>query len=377
MRILVGIEHPKRVHVWKNPIKKLIERGHEVKIAARDKDITLKLLNLLGFNYEIYGKNYIRLFGKAYGLIESNLKLLKIARDFDPDLFVGKGSAYMGQVSRMLSKPYICFSDTEHAKLANLLTYPFADVICTPSCFKKRINPSKHITYNGYEELAYLHPKYFKPDPSVLNDLGLSKNDKFIIMRLISWGAAHDIRSRGFSKDFLEKAIKSLEKYGHVFITSERKLNKNLEKYKIPIAPEKLHSALYYASLYFGEGGTTATESALLGTPSVHVEGILTRSGELKDVIQAQNIGVRDELVNKYRLSYTFADQYLALNKALEILDDNNAKRKQKEKLKKVLEEKIDVTAFMTDFIERYPESFYDYMSKREIEKEFKENSKI
>ena len=363
MRILVGIEHPKRVHVWKNPIKKLIERGHEVKIAARNKDITLKLLDLLGFNYEVYGKNYIRLFGKAYGLFESNLKLLKIARGFNPDLFVGKGSAYMGQVSRMLSKPYICFSDTEHAKLANLLTYPFADVICTPSCFKKRIDPSKHITYNGYEELAYLHPKYFKPDPSVLDDLGLSKNDKFIIMRLISWEAAHDIRSRGFSKDFLEKAIKSLEEYGHVFITSEQKLNRNLEKYKTRIPPEKLHSALYYASLYFGEGGTTAVEAALSGTPSIHVEAFKIKSGEVADATKIH--GNFDELLNKYRMLYTFADQDKALNKALEILQDENAKKEIRRKREKLLREKIDVTAFMTDFIENYPESFYMYQRRK------------
>jgi len=365
MRIMIGIGHPKQVHFWRNIINNLEEDEHEVKIVAWKKDITLYLLNVYGLTYEIIGRNYKGLMRKMYGLLESDFKAFKVARRFKPDILLA-GSPALAHVSKLLRKPYIYFIDTEHASIAYWLTYPFSDVICTPSCFKKEISSMKHVTFNGYMELAYLHPNYFKPDPSVLDDLGLSKGDKFVIIRLISWEATHDIRSRGFSKDFLEKAIKSLEEYGHVFITSEQKLDRNLEKYKIRIPPEKLHSALYYASLYFGEGGTIATESALLGTPSVHVEGVLTRSGELEDVIQAQHIGVRDELVNKYGLSYTFADQYLALNKALEILDDNNAKRKQKEKLKKVLEEKIDVTAFMTDFIERYPESFYDYMSARE-----------
>jgi len=374
MRIMIWVGHPKHVHIRKNIINNLERDGHEVKIVAQSKDLTLYLLDIYGFKYEIVGKNYKNIIKKAYGMFKSDIKALKIAKKFKPDILAW-GGPYLAHVSALIGKPHIDFTDTEHATLANWLSSPFTDVIITPSCYKGKINPKKHVTYNGYEELTYLHPKYFKPDPSVLDDLGLSKNDKFIIMRLISWGAAHDIRSRGFSKDFLEKAIKSLEKYGHVFITSERKLNKNLEKYKISIAPEKLHSALYYASLYFGEGGTTATESALLGTPSVHVEGVLTRSGELKDVIQALNIGVRDELVNKYGLSYTFADQYLALNKALEILDDNNAKRKQKEKLKKVLEEKIDVTKFMTDFIERYPESYYEYINSKKRHYESKKTS--
>jgi len=352
MRILVGIEHPKRVHVWKNPIKKLIERGHEVKIAARDKDITLKLLNLLGFNYEVYGKNYIRLFGKAYGLFESNLKLLKIARGFNPDLFVGKGSAYMGQVSRMLSKPYICFSDTEHAKLANLLTYPFADVICTPSCFKKRIDPSKHITYNGYEELAYLHPKYFKPDTSVLDDLGLSRDDRFIILRFVTWQASHDVGQYGISPAMRMQYVLKLEKYGKVFIVAEEKLKKEFEKYKLKIQPEKFHSLLYYAQLYIGEGGSTATEAAILGTPSIHVSSTAKYCGNFED------------LHKNYRLIYTFSDDRQALEKAIEILEDPDSKRKWRQRREKMLKEKIDVTAFITDFIENFPESFYELREK-------------
>jgi len=367
MRILVGIEHPKRVHFWKNIIWNLEKRGHKIKIAARVKDVTLQLLDAYGFEYEVYGKNYRGILKKAYGMIESDIKLLRIAKAFKTDIFVGKGSIYMGQVSKMLGKPYICFSDTEHATLANMLTYPFADVICTPSCFKKRINPEEHVRYNGYEELAYLHPIYFKPDPSVLDDSGLSKHDKFIIIRSISWGAVHDAHSRGFSQDFLEKAIESLEEYGHVFITSEGKLNKNLEKYKIQIAPEKLHSALYYASLYFGEGGTTAVEAALLGTPSVHVEAFKTKSGEVADATKIH--GNFDDLANKYGMLYTFADPDPALNKALEILQDKNAKKKMRKKREKLLREKIDVTAFVTDFIENYPESFYEYMQRKGYER--------
>ena len=362
MRILVGVGHPKHVHICKNIIHNLGNDGHEVKILAWAKDLTIYLLNFYGFEYEIVGKNYKGLAKKAYGMLMSDLNALRVAKKFKPDILAW-GGPYLAHVSALISKPHIDFTDTEHATLANWLSFPFTDVIITPSCYKGKINPKKHVTYNGYEELTYLHPKYFKPDPSVLDDLGLSKNDKFIIMRLISWGAAHDIRSRGFSKDFLEKAIKSLEKYGHVFITSEQKLDRNLEKYKMQIPPEKLHSALYYASLYFGEGGTTAVEAALLGTPSVHVEAFKTKSGEVADATKIH--GNFDELANKYGMLYTFADPNHALNKALEILQDENAKKEMRRKREKLLGEKIDVTAFMTDFIENYPESFHMYQRRK------------
>jgi len=362
MKLMVEIGHPAHVHHFKNTIWNLEKHGHEVKIVSKDKDIAQYLLDAYGLKYEKLGRNYNNLMGKAYGLIEADYKLFKIARGFKPDIFVSRGSPYTAHVSKLVNKPHIAFCDTEHAKLNDMLAYPFTDVICTPSCFKKDLR-NKQVRYNGYHELAYLHPNYFKPDTSILDDLGLSKNNKFIIMRLIAWEATHDIRSRGFSKDFLEKAIKSLEEYGHVFITSERKLNRNLEKHKMQIPPEKLHSALYYASLYFGEGGTTAVEAALLGAPSVHVEAFKTKSGEVVDAAKIH--GNFDELVNKYEMLYTFADPNHALNKALEMLQDKNAKKEMKKKREKLLREKIDVTAFMTDFIENYPESFYMYQRRK------------
>lgn len=361
---MVGIAHPKQVHFWKNIINNLEEDGHEVKIVVREKDIALYLLNIYGLTYEIIGRNYKGLIRKMYGLLESDFKAFKVARNFKPDILLA-GSPALAHVSKIIGKPHIDFIDTEHADIAYWLTYPFTDAICTPLCFRREIK-SKHLIYNGYMELAYLHPNYFRPDPAVLEYLGVSKNDKFIIMRLIAWEATHDIHSRGFPKDFLEKAIKSLEEYGYVFITSEQKLNKNFEKYKIPIAPEKLHSALYYASLYFGEGGTTAVEAALLGTPSVHVEAFKIKSGEVVDATKIH--GNFDDLVNKYGMLYTFADPNKALNKALEILKDENAKREMKRKRERLLKDKIDVTAWMTDFIERYPESFYEYKRQEKNE---------
>lgn len=363
MRIMIGIAHPKQVHFWKNIINNLVKDGHKVKIVAWEKDLTLYLLNVYGFEYEVIRKNYKGLTKKAYGMLESDLKSLKVAKKFKPDIFLA-GSPALAHVSKLFGKPYIYLIDTEHASLAYWLTHPFSDVICTPSCFKGKIDQKKHVMYNGYEELAYLHPNYFKPDPSVLDNLGLSKNDKFIIMRFVSWGASHDTHSRGFSWNLLENAVKSLEKYGKVFITSEQKLGKDFEKYKITFSPEKLHSALYYASLYLGDGGTTAVESALLGTPAVHVEAFKSKSGKVMDATYIH--GNFDELVNKYGVLYTFADPNKAINKALDILQDKNAKKELERRKEHILKEKIDVTAFMTDFIENYPESFHEYMNSKE-----------
>ena len=349
MRILIDIGHPAQVHFCKNIIQNLEKHGHEVKITARDKDLTQRLLDIYGFEYENLGKIQKGLFNKAIEMIKIDYRLYKIAKKFKPDLLISKSSIYAAHVSNIIHKPYILVHDTEHAMLANWLTFPFTDVICTPKSCKSDINPKKHVIFDSYKELAYLHPNYFKPDSSVLDDLELGKDDKFIIMRFVSWGASHDVGQCGVDFEAKKRLIKELEKYGKVFITSEAKIEKEFEKYKLNMPPEKIHDLLFYATLYVGEGATMASEAGILGTPSIYISSLFGTMGNF------------DDLEKNYGLVYTFQDSTLALEKALELLDNKDIKEKWQKKREKLLNEKIDVTAWMTEFIENYPESFYKY----------------
>jgi len=352
MRILIGMGHPKDVHFWKNIINNLINEVYEIKIVCTAKDITLYLLDIYGFEYEIVGRSRKNLGGKSYELLKSTFKSFKIAKKFGPDILVG-GSPYLAYISKLLKKPHIYVTDTEHANLVQMLTCPFSDVICTPTCFKKKFSPKKHIMYNGYEELAYLHPNYFKPNPNILAELGLDKNDRFIIFRFVSWEASHDIGQRGIINK--EEILRRIEDYAIPFITSEQKLSKNLEKYKIIITPEKIHDLLCYATMYIGEGATMASEAAVLGTPAIYVN--------------TQRLGYLDEEEEKYGLVYNFSDpktaQEQAVKKAIELLENKNLKREWQKKRKRLLNEKIDVAKFMTELIENYP----TFMIRKERDK--------
>ena len=352
MKIMIEVGHPKHVHFWKNIINSLENKGHKVKIVAVDKDLTIYLLKAYGFEFEIIGKNYRGLFKKAYGLIRNDIKILSIAKNFNPDIFASD-SPYSAHVSKLLNKPHIAFSDTEHANLAGWLTFPFSDVVCTPSCYSKKIDPTKHVKYNGYEELAYLDPNYFKPDPSVLDEQGIDKDERFIITRLVSWDASHDFGDKGFNNPL--EVLEKLEKYGRVLVTSEAKLHPNFDKYRINVSPEKIHSLLYYASLYIGESSSMATESAILGTPSIFVS--------------TSRRGYTDELESKYDLLYTFSDlrnaDEKAMEKAIELLEDIHTKKKWQRKRENLLNDKINVTKFMTEFIENYPHNFYNHLEQK------------
>jgi hypothetical protein len=360
MKILIDIGHPAHVHFFKNTIRALKSRGHEIAIVTKDKEVTIDLLKKFGFDYYNLGKPGKGLSGKAVGLLSFDYQLYKIAQKVKPDLFVGMASPYLGHVSRLIRKPYISFWDTETADLLIFLSYHFVDTICTPQCFLKPLG-DRQVLYEGYKELAYLHPHQYTPDPSVLDDLGLSKNERFIIVRFISWAASHDVGLRGVSNPV--QMVKELEKYGRVFVSSEKTPDKKLDEYRLNITPEKFHSLLSFAQLYIGEGGTIATEAAILGTPAIHIEA------DSHGVATGYSSGNFQELRDRYGLMFFYPDEKTALNKAIEILDDPHSKSEWQKKREALLNDKIDVTAWMIDFIERYPDSFLQYQKMHRASK--------
>lgn len=349
MRIMVEIGHPAHVHHFKNLIWIFQKRGHIVHICTTDKDVTLLLLDSYGFQYDVLGKNHgKKLRNKIILFVKSEYNLFSSVLKFNPDIFISRVSPFSAHMSFIFRKPHISFGDTEHSRFTDSLAFPFTDVVCTPSCFRNVLG-TKQITYNGYTELAYLHPNYFCPNPEVLKELGLNESDTFIILRFVSWEATHDIGHRGLTLEDKRKAVHEFEKYGKVFISSEKPLPEDLIKYKVSISPEKMHDLLYYAALLYGESATMASECAVLGTHAI----LCDYAGR----------GYTDEEETKYDLVSNFYNERSmgteSLRKALNLLKNPNLKVEGKIKRERLLNDKIDVTKFMIDFIE----NFFDSMS--------------
>lgn len=340
MKILIDISHPADVHQYKNAIKILKSKGHEIAVTARNKEVTLDLLDLYGIKYLEVGEYKKNMFEKGLQMLIIDYNLYQFAKKFNPDVLVGSvGNAYVSQVSCFLNKPSLLFNDTEHGTFQNLLSYPFASTVFTPSCYTKSIG-KKQVRYNGYHELAYLHPKYFRPNPKVLSDMGISETETFIILRFVSWDANTDVGQHGINNKL--NFVSELSKYGKVFISSESSVDPELEKYEIKVSPDKLHDLLYYATLYVGEGATTASECAVLGTHAIYVSTL--------------RLGYLDEEEKKYGLIYNFSDpktmEKNAFEKALELLKNPNLKSEGRKKRDKLLNDKIDVTEFMVKAME-------------------------
>ena len=335
MRVVVDILHPAHVHVFRNFIREMEKRGHTVLITARKKDISLELLDHYGFDYiQISEKK--KATKLVLELLSRNKKFYKICKQFKPDVLMGIMGPTISTVGTLLGIPRYTFYDTETAKATNWFTYPLSTAVVTPSCYSGKVN-GRHVTYPGYHELAYLHPDIFIPNEDILKEVGLKKGDTFFVFRLVSWQASHDVGWRGFTDivDF----VKKLEKHGRVLITSEEEMPKELEPYRVKIEPHKIHDLMAFATMYVGESVTMASEAAVLGVPAI--------------MIVEYGISYTEEEEQVYDLVYRFADQEKGFKKALELLENPKLKEDWSAKRDKMLKDKINVTEWMVDFIEK------------------------
>jgi len=334
---MLDIGHPKDINLFKNVIPRLQERGHEILIFARAKENSRKMLEEYGLEYQL-SKYYKTMIGKAFGIFVNDALLCRYARKFNPDIFVSPGSPYSAQVSRLTGKPHIAFSDTEIAGIVTKLTLPFTDKIYTSTSFYLDLG-TKQERFNGYCELAYLHPKYFTPKKEVIEKYQLKEN--YIIIRLSALASNHDIHATGFGFDTeeeLKRFINQIEKYGQIIIFSETSQWQTIRDYQIEIDSRDLHDLIYYSGLYIGEGASMASEAAILGVPSIYVSN--TQRGYL------------NELEEKYGLVYNIQKRDEGLKKAIEILEDRSSRTEWHLKRDKMLNEKIDVVEYMVNIIE-------------------------
>lgn len=345
MRISIEVGHPAHVHYWRNVIRILLERGHNVDILAREKELTLSLLDAYHLPYLKVGFSRPTMVWKALGVPRDDIRVLRIAKRLRTELMLSTGIPASAQASRVLGIPHISLIDTEIASVGRLLAEPFSDAVCTPACFKSPVDPSKHIKFNGYLELMYLRPNYFQPDKTVLEGLGIASGEKYAVVRFSSWDSSHDL---GYGEGIIQSAnakaalIDDLQGRYRVFISSETQLQRELEPFRLNLPPERFHDLLAFASIYVGEGATAASEAGVLGIPWIYISN--SPRGYLED--QEKRFGLGKTV--------TSVAEILPL---LDTWAPDIESGRWSHRRTRLLEETIDVTKFMADLIDGWPES--------------------
>lgn len=342
MKISIDINHPANVHYFKNFIWEMEKKDHEILITASNKEISFKLLDLLGFSYiklGSYGHNFI---SKLLMILILDIKMYLAVRKFNPDIFIGFASARSSHIGKLLRKPSLIFTDTEHATLQNLLFRPFAKKIITPHCFQANWG-KKQVKFNSLMELMYLHPSYFSPDKNILRNAGLEEGERFIFIRFVAWDASHDLGMREASAKLKIRLAKEIMKIGKVVISSEKELPEELLPYEIITSPESIHHLLYYSSLYIGEGATMASEAAVLGTNAVYINSLF--AGTLKEV---ENTGLLHHFENlsEYNIGQI-------INKVSELLSQDKLSNNGKLARNKFISKFINPTEWLMNYVEK------------------------
>lgn len=342
---LFYLGHPAHYHNISNVIKELDSEGYRIVLVARSKDVLFDLLEGLPFKIiflpEKKGKGKLAL---AYEVIKRQLILFKICKRFKPSLMVGT-DIVITHIGKLLKIPSIILNEDDAKEVLYLAKYGFkyATAVFSPECCDISPYEEKKVAYKGYHELAYLHPDYFIPDPKKLERLNLD-GEKFFVLRFAQLTAHHDKGKHGIDIEVAKNLISLLKPHGKIFITSERKLEKELEPYRIQVKPKDIHHVLAFAAIYIGDSQTMAAEAAVLGTPSIRFNDFVGKLGYL------------EELEHEFGLTFGIPTENVSLlyEKVQELLDKKDLKKEFQIKKMKMLETTIDVTKLWKDYFKNF-----------------------
>ena len=358
MNILIDIAHPAHVHLLRNFYKEMTDKGHRVIVTVKDIPAAMQLLDLYDIPYIFLGKKSDNLIMKGLEQMVYNLKLWRIAVRNSVQIGIGS-SITLAHVSKMCRMKSITLDDDDDAvePLFAKYAHPFADVILSPKGTPRK--SKKTVYYPAYHELAYLYPTRFTPDVSVLDDAGIPYEKQadgqvrvlqpYFVLRFNAFKAHHDVGVVGLTIENKRRLVELLSRYGKVFITTERNIDEEFKPYQLRVSPDKAHSLMYFATMLVGDSQTMTSEAAVLGTPAIRCNTFVGR------------IHYLEEEEHTYQLTYGFrpeqSEQMFQKIEELLSIGADNLKQEWATRRRRLLQDKIDYTAYQVWFVENYPQS--------------------
>ena len=338
MRVLFDVTHPAHVHLFKGAIGELEDEGHAVRVTSREKEITTELLDAYDIEHTVLSRKGSRKLELAGEWALRELRTLRVARAFDPDVVVSHLSPSAVHAARLVGAESVVFNDQEHPDTVPRLTAPLTTAYCTPASYgADRGEP--HRRYDGFHELAYLHPDRFEPDRGTLRAHGVDPDEPYFVLRFVSMGAHHDVGERGISSATRRRLVEALSERGPVYVSTESPLPASLSANRLPVPPAAMHDLLAEASLLVTDSATMAMEAGVLGTPVV-------RSNSIDE---DGNFGNLAELA-AYDLVESVSDDRV-VEVARRIATDPDADDRWSERRDRLLEDCIDVTAYILEVV--------------------------
>lgn len=364
LHYLFYLGHPAHFHLFKNTINSLLSKGNKLSVLIKKKDILEDLLLRSNMNFRNIlpeGRKDSKT-GIAWGVIKRDWRLLRYCISNRPDIMIGT-SAEIGHVGTLLNIPSLNVNedDATVVPLFSKISYPWNSLILSPTVCSNGKWENKSIKYEGYHELAYLHPNHFIPSKEIVNKY-LPADKQYFLIRFARLNAHHDTGIRGISTKVAAELIDRLKPAGEVYITSERDLEPEFQPYRISINPTDIHHVMAFAQLYIGDSQTMAAEAGVLGVPFLRFNDFVGKISYLK------------ELEDKYKLGYGINPSYPELlhKRVEELIQMKDRQNIFQDRRRKMLDDKIDVSKFLSWFIENYPTSVQIMRNKPEYQFNFR-----
>ncbi len=352
MKLLIEAHHPAHIHFFKNAVRIWRQRGDEVLMLARDRDVMRQLLEAYDWIPSRLATSTRR--SNRFPLREMLRRQLAVSAAivrFRPDVVLSLMGSYT-QSARLFGVPNLVFTDSEFQHFNHRIAHPFATTIYTPECFDKPLGPRQK-KYRGYHELSFLHPDRYRPDPAVVGRLRGNRNLEngrekpspgpepfdYVVVRTSAWNTLHDIGQSGLGPS-LDDLLSRLLRRHHVYVVPEGgRVDPKWARLKLSVPPHCYHDVLAFARLVVTEGASTASEAACLGVPSVYVNS--THRGYL------------DDQERRYGLVFNHRRAEPALAKVHELLDAPPARSDLEAARERLVADHIDVTRFMVEEVDR------------------------
>ncbi len=310
-RVWIDIDNSPHVPFFLPIIDELRARGIEVLLTARDMYQVRDLLQFFGLTCKIvgghYGKNKVL---KVAANCSRALQLFPTALQ-RPDLAVSHGSRAQILVCKTLNIPVVLMHDYEHSTKTGFVK---PDWVFAPEVISDRDLKAKRertIKYPGIKEDVYV-PR-FRPDPSLLQYLGVSTEELVVTLRPPATEAHyHNPESEIL---FAETVRLLSETPGVRAITLPRNTRQAEQlrqewaevissgKMIIPAQPVDGLNLIWFSDLVISGGGTMNREAAALGVPVYSifrgkigaVDRYLAKTGRMTLIESVEQ--VRDKIV--------------------------------------------------------------------------------
>ena len=359
MNILIVSAHPAQVHGFRNLREQLIRDGHTVFWATTKKDIAIDLLEQYGIDYFLIEKAPKSFFGRVRSMLRNLWRLIPYLRRNKIDMVVDRYEPFVTVAAWLTRTPHICEADTEHAAIKCAPFIKMCNAALYPECFYEKIG-NDMIYFPGNIEIYYLHPNRFTPSP-VWDLLGIEPDTRFAIVRFVKWDAWHDTHLvGGFTLDQKRELIARLSKHLRVFISSESELPSDLEPYRIHIPIQRMHDVQAAAALFVGESATMASESVVLGTPSIYIDEVgrgYTDEEARQGLLWMFRPVANRQALKPFEPSWISGGVQECIACAEHLASPDFDTTSYAHRHEAWMSTKIDCTAFLTWFVENYPDS--------------------